>query len=459
MLISKKIAFFRFEASASIGAGHAIRSGVLADALLEEGWVCKIVTSKQSVEFIEGLKKYERISPEDFYELRPEADLLVVDNYELDETYEKHFRGKINKILVIDDLANRKHECDILLDQTYGRNPDDYKPLVPIHCKILVGSDYVLLRKEFIEMRPKALEKRRNTKKVERILISMGGSDPKNYTLKALELLKEAGFKGAIDIVLGFHAPNMQIVEHSIADLPNAITIHTNANMPKLIYDADLAIGAAGSTVWERCCLGIPQLLVQTADNQERILQKFQQFQYTNAYQFKIECKNYGENLVDGFGINRTIKCLLSDDSIQLRKVTKLDKDLIYQWQKNRELRKYFNNSDSPLFHEHEQWFFSRVNQHENPFWIITKSNEDCGAVSLTYNFEKNYYELSWYVIPEKWGRGIGTEALKVSSFNVKPFKIHAYVKEKNIASHKSLKKAGFERIDPCNYIFGYRCT
>lgn len=451
----KKTAFFRFEAAASVGAGHAIRSCVLVDALLEEGWVCKIVTSKQSVEFIESLKKYERIDPEDFYELRPEADLLVIDNYDLDETYEKHFRGKINKILVIDDLANRKHDCDILLDQTYGRNPDDYKPLVPIHCKILAGSDYVLLRKEFIEMRPKALEKRRNTKKVERILISMGGSDPKNYTLKALELLKETGFKGDIDIVLGFHSPNLPIVEHYIADLSNVITIHTNANMPQLIYDADLAIGAAGSSVWERCCLGIPQILVQTADNQACILQKFQKFQYTNVHQFKIEYRNYGENLVDGFGINRTIKCLLNDNPIKLRKVTKLDKDLIYQWQTNKEIRKYFNNQDSPSFHEHKKWFVKRTSQPENPFWIVTESNEDCGVISLTYNFQKNYYELSWYLIPEKWGRGIGTEALKISSFNVKPFKIHAYVKEDNIASHKSLKKAGFKIIDPFNYIFG----
>lgn len=83
--------------------------------------------------------------------------------------------------------------------------------MAPGHCKILAKSDYVFLRKEFIEMRPKALQKRRETKKVERILISMGGSNPKNYTLKALELVKESGFTGNIDIVLGFSAPNMQV--------------------------------------------------------------------------------------------------------------------------------------------------------------------------------------------------------------------------------------------------------
>ena len=244
---------------------------MLADALIEEGWICKIVTLKHSIEFIENLKKYERIDPEDFYELATEADLLVVDNYDLDESYEKHFRKKIKKILVLDDLANRKHDCDIVVDQTYGREAHDYKNLVPGHCKILAGSDYVLLRKEFIEMRPKALQKRRETKKVERILISMGGSDPKNYTLKALELVKESGFTGDIDIVLGFSAPNMQMIKDYVSVLPNACAIHTNANMPHLIYEADLAIGAAGSSVWERCCLGLPQILMVTAANQKLI--------------------------------------------------------------------------------------------------------------------------------------------------------------------------------------------
>lgn len=273
-----KTAFFRFEASPLIGAGHAMRSCVIADALKEEGWVCKIVTSKQTVEFIKNLKKYEFINPEDFYELSPEADLLVIDNYDLDETYEKHFRSKIKKIFVIDDLANRKHDCDILLDQTYGRNPVDYKALVPEHCTILAGSDYVLIRKEFIEMRSKALEKRRQTKKIERILISMGGGNSLEFILNALALIKESGFKGAIDIVIGLQDNNSQSIHDFLQSMPNKHTIHVNPNMAQLIYEADLAIGAAGSSVWERCCLGLPQCVSRTADNQEFCLTQIKSF-------------------------------------------------------------------------------------------------------------------------------------------------------------------------------------
>ena len=270
-MLQNKKAYFRFEASSKIGAGHAMRSTVIADALAEKGWDCQIVTTQTSYDFIKNLDRFKRVDPDDFYQKPAASDLLVVDHYDLDHTYESHFRPSAKKIMVIDDLADRKHDCDILLDQTYGRDAEDYKKLVPDNCEILAGSDYVLLRKEFIELRPKALEKRKNTKEIKRILVSLGGSDPKNFTLKALQMIKESDFKGHVDIVLGFSVPNIGAVKKYADSMENDSTIHTNADMPKLMYDADLAIGAAGSSVWERCCLGLPQVLMVTADNQQLI--------------------------------------------------------------------------------------------------------------------------------------------------------------------------------------------
>jgi UDP-2,4-diacetamido-2,4,6-trideoxy-beta-L-altropyranose hydrolase len=266
-----KKAYFRFEASSKIGAGHAIRSTVLADALSSEGWKCITVTAAHSYKFISNLARFERVDPDDFYNNPPNCQLLVVDNYEIDELYEKHFRPYTNQILVIDDLANRKHDCDILLDQTFRRNETEYKYLVPDHCKLLTGSKYALLRPEFAQLRPLALEKRCKTTEVKRILVSMGGSDPNNFTLKALNLIKESGFTGAVDIVLGFQALDNSELKHFINTLPNNCEIHTNADMAQLMYHADLAIGAAGSSVWERCCIGLPSILMITADNQKYI--------------------------------------------------------------------------------------------------------------------------------------------------------------------------------------------
>ncbi len=268
-----KIAFFRFEASSKIGAGHAIRSSVLADALTEKAWQCKIVTSETSYNFIKDLERFERVDPDSFFEERPSCDLLVIDSYDLGEDYEKHFRDCTKKIMVIDDLANRKHDSDILLDHTYGREAYDYKDLVPEGCKILAGSDYVLLRKEFVELRSKALEKRRATKEIKRLLISMGGSDPENHAVKVLEIVRKSGFSGVIDLALGFSNHNRLLVEKYAQDFLLNVNIHLNPDMGELIYQADLAIGGGGSSMWERSCLGLPTLMVVLADNQFSIAQ------------------------------------------------------------------------------------------------------------------------------------------------------------------------------------------
>lgn len=266
-----KVCCFSFEASPSIGAGHAIRSCVIADALLEKSWRCQMISSSETYEFVPALNRFNRIDPNQFYEHPIPCDLLIIDNYEVDEQYEKHFRVHAKKIMVIDDLANRKHNCDVLLDQTYGREAADYKQLVPEYCKILTGSNYVLLRKEFTELRPVALEKRRQTHEVSRILISMGGSDPKNYTLKALEMVKHSEFTGAIDIILGFSDQNSYLIKEYVATMLNECLIHINPNMSKLIYNADLAIGAAGSSMWERCALGLPTIMVVLSLDQRLI--------------------------------------------------------------------------------------------------------------------------------------------------------------------------------------------
>ena len=123
----KKLALFRFEASASIGAGHAMRSCVLADALAEEGWNCKVVTTPETYNFIPNMERFERIEPDDFYDNPILCDLLTIDNYDIDEVYETHFRNFAKKILVIDDLANRKHNCDILINQNFGFTKNENK--------------------------------------------------------------------------------------------------------------------------------------------------------------------------------------------------------------------------------------------------------------------------------------------------------------------------------------------
>lgn len=263
-----KLAFFRLEASEVIGAGHAIRSLVLADGLLRHGWRCIIAASESTFRFIEHFNCYETIDPQFLFDNQYFADLLVVDSYDLGYEYESHFRPLIKKIMVIDDVPNRQHNCDILLDQTYDRDSVNYKNLVPPNCKLLVGGKYALLRREFIEFRQQAYERRKNVTKVKRILVSMGGSDPDNCVIKILEIIKASDFLGIVDLVLGFSDQNRFYIEQYLYTYPLQVNIYINPNMAKLIYESDFAIGGAGSSMWERCCLGLPTFMVVCSDDQ-----------------------------------------------------------------------------------------------------------------------------------------------------------------------------------------------
>lgn len=318
-----KTACFRFEASSLIGAGHAIRSCVIADALVDLGWICNIITSLRSYDFISALKRFERIDPIGF-ETRPiKCDLLVVDSYELDCSYESNFRQDADKILVIDDLANRRHNCDILVDQACGRMPFDYQKYVPDSCKLLLGSNYAMLRKEFRQLRPDALKKRLNTDEIRRVFISFGGGDQSNFIVSALKMLQHINFKGEIDIAMGFTNAHTNMITDFINHMPNKCNLLVASDMAQVMYDADIAIGGAGSTVWERACLGLPSILLQTAINQSFFLSKIADFNiiltdqhdmhgFQKAFTSIAEDYNHyvqqAYNKVDAYGVHRIIE-------------------------------------------------------------------------------------------------------------------------------------------------------
>jgi UDP-2,4-diacetamido-2,4,6-trideoxy-beta-L-altropyranose hydrolase len=200
------------------------------------------------------------------------SDLLVVDHYALDGRWESSVRCDIGRIMAIDDLADRSHDCDLLLDQNLYSIPDArYQSLVPAGCRILVGPKYALLRPGFTAARKKL---RVRDGHVKRILIFMGGSDVTNETGKALQaigLLNRPDI--GLDVVVGRTNPHHEAIKMLCAPLSN-YTLHPHVrDIETLMTSADLAVGAAGSTTWERCFLGLPSLMVVTAANQHGIAQ------------------------------------------------------------------------------------------------------------------------------------------------------------------------------------------
>lgn len=203
-------------------------------------------------------------------------DWLIVDHYALDERWEKKMRQITRNILVIDDLVDRKHDCEVLLDQTYGRKAQDYEELVSKKCKLLTGSNYSLLRPEFSKLRKYSLH-RRLKPELKHILISLGGVDKYNVTGKVLQVLKTCDLLKdcQITVVMGKAAPWIETVRKQASKLPCKTEVKVDVNeVGKLMADSDLAIGAAGSTAWERCCLGLPTILLVLADNQKEIAQR-----------------------------------------------------------------------------------------------------------------------------------------------------------------------------------------
>ncbi len=298
----------RTDASLQIGIGHVMRCLTLADALRAYGAECTFVCREHPGHLLERIRQRgfaahglsatsEDIVPivtqaktrtnysgwlgidwsSDAAETRHVAgdtvmDWLIVDHYALDARWEKALRPTCHQLMVIDDLADRPHDCDILLDQNLGRAERDYPDLVPDHCALLMGPNYALLRPEFADLRDYSL-RRRSVPKLRHLLIAMGGVDEADATGAILEVLKDCTLPAdcSITVVLGPHAPWLERVRLLAAQMPYPTELRVNVcNMAQLMADSDLAIGAAGSTSWERCCLGLPTLIVTLAENQRQ---------------------------------------------------------------------------------------------------------------------------------------------------------------------------------------------
>lgn len=295
-------AFIRVDASLDIGTGHVMRCLTLAGYLSKQGhtvhFICRELTG-HLCDFIEengfevlrlpscgvlnennwNLSPYLkllgvslRVDAKQTMEILKQeiVDVLVIDHYAIDESWERNFRDVSKKIMVIDDLANRKHDCDLLLDQNFYENyPSRYHSLVPKQCKCYLGPRYVLLRQEFHEQWKK--QSIRNGP-VKRILIFFGGIDRTNETRRAIDsfLRLERG-DIQVDVVVGRENPHIKELKRIYQRYDNLHFYCQVSNIAELMGQADLAIGAGGSTTWERCYLGLPSIVWSIAENQEEI--------------------------------------------------------------------------------------------------------------------------------------------------------------------------------------------
>ncbi|CAG1003628.1 UDP-2,4-diacetamido-2,4, 6-trideoxy-beta-L-altropyranose hydrolase [Methylophilaceae bacterium] len=293
--VEKKIAL-RVDASSQIGTGHFMRCLTLANALrargartrfvsrhLPEHLRSKLVEKGHEFVLLDTVQNDTRldelahalwlgVSQQQDAVASMQAlsdqhwDWLIVDHYALDARWESELRQSTRKILIIDDIADRQHNCEALLDQNlYVDMQTRYAGKVPAHCQLLLGPRYALLRDEFRRLRDQIKPR---SGPVKRILIFFGGVDADNYTSQAIDALAQMEISEIhVDVVIGAQHPCRERIETECVQRHFICHVQTK-HMAKLMGAADLAIGAGGSACWERCSLGLPALLVSLADNQ-----------------------------------------------------------------------------------------------------------------------------------------------------------------------------------------------
>lgn len=293
---------FRTDASVQIGTGHVMRCLTLADAFRESGAECRFICRPHEGHLLELIRRrgHRAVSlPELDVSLDPLSvitahsawlgtdwasdaeqtrsafggdvvDWLVVDHYALEQRWEEALRPCYQRLMVIDDLADRRHNCDLLVDQNLGRLAEDYCGLIPPEANLLIGPQYALLRPEFSQLRCKSLA-RRHVVEMKHLLITMGGVDKDNATGHVLQALNLCDLPNnlRISVVMGPHAPWLENVRAQANRMHRSTQVLVGvSNMAQLMAESDLAIGAAGGTAWERCCLGVPSVVLVLAENQ-----------------------------------------------------------------------------------------------------------------------------------------------------------------------------------------------
>ena len=277
---------FRVDASVQMGSGHLMRCLTLAEALQERGvdtrFICRdhvgnLNTWLQKKGFAVTVLPQASVVNADMdaqqtmMSLKADRpDWMIVDHYGLDIEWERRLKPLFRRLLVIDDHTGRSHDCDLLLDQNYsGSEAGLYDGLVPVTCKLLLGTDYALLRKEFSELR-KHINYRQYLKN---ILVFFTGGDDQGETLKAMKGIEMFGLAMQVNVVVGYSNPHNELVKQKCAELRWGYHCQVDY-MPHLISKADLVIGAGGSSNWERCSLGVPALVAILAENQTAIAQE-----------------------------------------------------------------------------------------------------------------------------------------------------------------------------------------
>ena len=480
---------FRVDASSDVGLGHLSRCVNLAEVLRSQGnevlFICRDDSSKSfkiledrlfKVVLLPSNMASSQISQEDDADETIEAldglrpSWLVVDSYCLDNEFEQKLRDYVEKIAVIEDLADRRHDCDLLIDQNYSdRTVETFKRQVPETCKFLIGPKYAMLNSVFAKIREVSVAPRTELK---RVLVFCGGSDPKNLTKTFLDALSGDEFSDlAVDVVIG--AQNQNFKSGSTNQYDTNIQFHESGDdFAKIMSNSDLAIGAGGTTTWERMCLGVPSVVVSIAENQvptceklgregfirylgpqsevtnESVGSAIREFLQTPSALSAVSIKS--QIVVDGKGCMRVAEamCPTSEDELKVRLALKRDCIDYFDWVNDPQVRENSLDSADIEWAGHQNWFTEKINSESTEMYVLEASGLPVGQIR--FELADGTAEIDYSLDELVRGRGWAATAvdLSVKCFrNRNAIPLKAVVKNGNTRSRSTFFKLGFTEV------------
>ncbi|WP_199609259.1 UDP-2,4-diacetamido-2,4,6-trideoxy-beta-L-altropyranose hydrolase [Flocculibacter collagenilyticus] len=507
-MINSQHAIFRFDASSALGAGHFYRCLSLAQSLKQHGFQCACISYElppQLAELWEAngfnlhplssneynrAAKFKQINDglitANQLEVIQSQDakiipLLIVDHYHLHSDWYRPIKPLVKHILTIDDLANRSHHCDSLLDQSVSRNKSDYSKLTPAHCQFMLGTQYSLLNQQFNAFKTHKVD---TSKPISNVMLSFGAMDSHNLSGVTLDALDDiaATHNIRVSIVLSSASPTVSAIQRQLLQTKCKSALFLDVtNIAALMAKQDLIIGACGMSTWERAALGIPTVCIIDADNQQdngHILAEKEAAIVLGVWDeitpkkitdtvndliarpdIRLKLHNNSKQLCDGNGCQRASallskavskKALPSPHLLKLRKISQNDCDTLYQWQCDPSTRLFSRNTEIPSKESHIAWFHASLHNPLRAIYILSDElNQALGMVRVDFeqaNLDKA--EVSIAISPANKGKGLGKSALLLLRERYLTTTLLAYIDSRNTASLKIFASTGYQTCE-----------
>ena len=484
----------RVDASQYIGSGHVMRCLALAEELKKNvnnvmfvmrpqpGDLCDYIEKrgfqvkrlpqpqvkmipKSDCDYKAWLQVSELQDANEFLLFASDAEVVIVDHYGIGASWERLIKLRMSCILIsIDDLV-RDHISDMLIDQTASRMANEYEQTAP-GSHLLVGSNYALLKAQFADLYPIAINKKIDFEN-HKLLLTMGGIDQPNATVKVLKTLSKATAPIPTTVVLGKKSPHFESVVSFCAQNSDWVThIPFTDDMAALMLEHTIAIGASGSTSWERACMGLPSIIIPIAENQQQICQNLVKEnvaislsldevpEMLNA-KLDVLLKNFevlranSLSLCDGKGCARVVATInsLVRHGIVLKHATNEDIRQVYDWQCLSETRRYALNPKIPTWKEHRVWMKNKLKSSKDFFYIVCYDAQQVGVVRLD-NVSSSSFVISIFIAPKYHGKGLAKRALAAIDILHPSIEISATVLKENIASQALFLAAGYKQVN-----------